>query len=107
MLLAQASVETASRVTPDKVNQLLLGLLALVAVVLVTVAIVYWVRRKYLKEQSVEIPPAGFGLGELKDLHAQGLLSDEEFAAAKAKIVVTAHAAYLAPKAKKGDKDKK
>ena len=55
--------------------------------------------RKKVKEPD-EIPPAGFTLSDLRQLHKSGQMSDEEFERARAKLLaVTKHAAAQPPAA--------
>ena len=100
-LLEVASFEVASQ--PDaqeKITRLMIGGGGIIAAVLILLAVVSAVRKKYFSEEDEIEAPGGFGVSELRELHAQGLLTDEEFNAAKAKIVATSHAAFMAPRKK-------
>lgn len=86
---------------PEKINHLLIwGGAAFLAVTAMLITISVIRKTFFPKEREVDAAPAGFGLSQLKNLHAQGLLTDEEFDTAKAKIVATSHAAFMAPKGK-------
>ncbi len=85
----------------EKMTRLMTGGGCIIATIIILLIVVAVVRKKYFFRQEEETnAPAGFGLSELKELHAQGLLTDEEFNAAKSKIVATSHAAFMAPKKK-------
>lgn len=51
-----------------------------------------WVLRKKVKEpqELMDIPPAGFTLTDLRDLHKSGKITEEEFARAKEKLLAEA-----------------
>ena len=57
----------------------------LVAVAIVTSLIILIIRRAYLREDAPE--PEGFTLSDLRRMHKDGKLSDEEFDAAKGLVV--------------------
>ncbi|MDQ3440282.1 MAG: SHOCT domain-containing protein [Planctomycetota bacterium] len=54
-------------------------------------AIISWLR-KWMKEDDIPSGGAGFGLGELRRMHARGELSDEEFERARGKMTASAKA---------------
>lgn len=65
--------------------------LVIVVAIVVGFVAVTWVRRWAATPD--QLPTAGFTLGDLRDLHKSGQMSDEEFEKAKAKIVDAARAA--------------
>jgi Na+/melibiose symporter-like transporter len=64
-------------------------------VVIVFVAIgfmaIAWLR-KWMKEEDIPSGATGFGLGELRQMHARGELTDEEYERARAKMTASAKA---------------
>ena len=55
---------------------------------------VIWLRRRYWgSEEDEGVPSVGFTLGDLRQLHKSGRLSEEEFQRAKEKIVAAARRA--------------
>lgn len=76
-----------------------LGLLVVIAVVLSIIAIV--IRRRFA--DSAPPPPLGFTLADLRQLHAQGQLSDEELAHAEAKSLARSKSLYLGDDAENVD----
>lgn len=56
--------------------------------------IALWLRRRLI-DQRDEQPPMGFTLKDLRQLHAQGQLSDEELAAAEEKALARSRSHYL------------
>ena len=80
-----------------------------IGVVFLLVFAIAVIRKKYFPEEKpgIDSTPAGFGVSQLKDLYDQGLLTDDEFNAAKAKIVAESHAAFMGPKKGKLEKSKK
>ncbi len=99
-------LESMQPIDPENSRRLLilggLGILAAIAL-LIVIAVV---RKKYFpKEEQLDHAPAGFGVGDLKDLYDQGLISDDEYNAARAKIVAASHKAFMtAGKKEKADK---
>jgi len=75
--------------TTDKSNRLLADILpwliVLVGVVLVGGIAIYFIRRHLYAEQSPS--DVGFSLQQLRELHASGELTDEEFERAKAMMI--------------------
>lgn len=63
------------------VSGVLLWAIVLILTVVVLVAFITWLRRRLLTSQRPDDPP--FTLHELRTLHAQGRLSDEEFQKAR------------------------
>jgi hypothetical protein len=66
-----------------------LGMLTAAAVAIVVVALL--VRRRFMAANAAEDTP-GFLLSDLRKMHAEGRLTDEEFAAAKAGLVARSRA---------------
>jgi hypothetical protein len=66
-----------------------------VAMLLLLVVGLFWATRlkRKFKNEDVPAPPLGFTLSDLRDMHRAGQLTDDEFAKAKAKIVVAAQKA--------------
>ena len=66
---------------------------SLVVIVLVVAgfAAISWLR-KWMKEDDVAEGGVGFGLGELRRMHARGELTDEEFERARGKMTASAKA---------------
>ena len=64
---------------------------SLVVIVLVVAgfAAISWLR-KWMKEDDVSEGGAGFGIGELRRMHARGELTDEEFERARGKMTASA-----------------
>src|SRR5687768_4337204 len=52
---------------------------------------VAWLR-KWMKEDDIPSGGAGFGLGELRQMHARGELTDEEYERARGKMTASAKA---------------
>jgi hypothetical protein len=80
-LMAQASADKSSRLLAD----ILPWLIAIVAFIIVGGVVIYLIRR-WLRsgEESESI---GFTLQDLRDLHARGELSYEEFAHARQQMI--------------------
>ncbi len=70
---------------------------ALVVLVLVLAGFmaIAWLRR-WMKEDDVPTGGIGFGLGELRQMHARGELSDEEYERARGKMTASAKAVTAA-----------
>ncbi|MGB7158537.1 MAG: SHOCT domain-containing protein [Tepidisphaeraceae bacterium] len=66
---------------------------SLVVIVLVVGGFVAisWLR-KWMKEDDIPSGGTGFGLGELRQMHARGELSDEEYERARGKMTAAAKA---------------
>lgn len=69
-----------------------LGVIVVLAFVLGFLAL--WLRKKLI-EQRDDQPLMGFTLKDLRELHAQGQLSDEELAAAEEKALARSRSHYL------------
>ena len=67
-----------------------LGILVVVALLIVVVGLI--ARRLFFGE-SEEAGHVGFSLSDLRQMHAQGQLTDDEFAAAKARMIAQSRAA--------------
>jgi hypothetical protein len=64
------------------------AILWLIAAVIVLFVVTVWVRRHFLKgDDPAASSPAGFTLGDLRQLHKNGQMTDEEFERAKAQVV--------------------
>jgi len=48
---------------------------------------VVWLRKRYWGGEADDVPHVGFTLGDLRQLHKSGRISDQEFERAKEKIV--------------------
>lgn len=57
-----------------------------------------WLRKRYWGPDDVGVPGIGFTIGDLRQMHRSGQLSDQEFQRAKEKIVAAHQAAAAAPK---------
>ena len=79
-ILAQASSDKSSRL----LGEIMPWLILLVGVVLAGAVLIYFIRRS-LKEGAK--PSEGFTLQDLRDMHAAGELTDEEFERAKAMMI--------------------
>ena len=73
-------------------GSILIWLLVLVAVVIVGFVLVSWVRRK-LTTPDEPAGGIGFSLGDLREMHRKGQISDEEFERAKTKMTAAMKAA--------------
>ncbi len=89
-------LEITKPIDPESSKSLLLlGSLGILAAI-VLIVIVAAVRKKFFpKEEKRDHAPAGFGVGDLKDLYDQGLISDDEYNIAKGKIVKASHKAFM------------
>ena len=64
------------------------AILWLIAALIVLFVVTVWVRRYFLKgDDPAASSPAGFTLGDLRQLHKNGQMTDEEFERAKAQVV--------------------
>jgi len=70
-----------------------LSCMFLLAVVVAAAYGVIWLRKRMWGTEEGEPPGAGFTLGDLRELHKSGKISDEEFNRAKEKIVMAAQRA--------------
>jgi hypothetical protein len=64
----------------------------LLIVVLAAAYAVIWLRRRLWSQEDADLPSTGFSLGDLKQLHRQGKITDQEFQTAREKVVAAAHA---------------
>jgi hypothetical protein len=65
----------------------------LLIVVLAAAYAVMWLRKRIWSHDDFETPVTGFTLGDLKQLHRQGKITDQEFQTAREKVVAAAQAA--------------
>lgn len=79
-------------------SQVYLWLGVIVALAFVLGFVCLWLRRRLL-EQHDDQPPMGFTLKDLRAMHAQGHLSDEELAAAEKKALSRSRSHYLGDQA--------
>ena len=70
-----------------------LSCMLLLIVVIAAAYGVIWFRKRMWGADEGEMPNMGFTLGDLRQLHKSGKISDEEFQKAKDKIVVAAQRA--------------
>jgi hypothetical protein len=68
-------------------EQILLGALALVAVVVVGLVVVSRVRKRLTAADDQPGAGGGFMLSDLRRMHKEGQISDEEFERAKARVI--------------------
>lgn len=80
--------------TKQFASQVYLWLGVIVALVFVLGLIAMWLRRRLMDPQDDQ-PPMGFTLKDLRAMHAQGHLSDEELAAAEEKALAKSRSHYL------------
>ncbi len=73
-------------VSPGGLFQHVLPWLAVLALLVVAGGVAVWFVRRWLGRSGAS-GPAGFSLQELRQLHAQGRLTDDEFERAKASII--------------------
>ncbi len=85
LLVAQAAGQSSAAI---------LRWLAVILVLCVAIiAFALWLRRRLQAEDEDPLPDTpGFTLADLRDMHAQGKLTDEEFATAKAGIIARSRA---------------
>lgn len=76
---------------PSSMHRVFLISLLLLGLVLAAYVLISLVRRKLLDEQPEA--PAGFTLPDLRQLHKEGKISDEEFERAKSRIISATQAA--------------
>jgi len=80
-LLGQTSADKSSRLFAD----ILPWLIAIVAFIIVGGVVIYLTRRWLRSDEGTD--PIGFTLQDLRELHARGELSDEEFAHAREQMI--------------------
>ena len=66
-------------------------LLVLIVLVVAGFVAISWVR-KWMKEDDIPSGGTGFGLGELRQMHARGDITTEEYERARAKMTASAKA---------------
>jgi hypothetical protein len=64
----------------------------LLIVVFAAAYAVIWLRRRLWSQEDADLPSMGFSLGDLKQLHRQGKITDQEFQTARDKVVAAAQA---------------
>jgi hypothetical protein len=74
-------------------GDIILVCVLLLIVVLAAAYGVMWLRKRLWSDEDVELPAAGFTLGDLKQLHKSGKITDEEFQVARNKVLAAAKAA--------------
>ncbi len=67
--------------------------ICLLGVVLAGAYAVIWLRKRLRNIDDSDVPGAGFTLGDLRQLHRDGKLSDSEFEHARARVVAAAQRA--------------
>lgn len=75
-------------------SQTYFWLAVIVALSFVLGMVALWLRKRLI-EQTDDQPPMGFTLKDLRQMHAQGQLSDEELAAAEEKALARSRSHYL------------
>ena len=78
-------------------TKILIGVAAMILLIIVGSIIALWVRRSYHDAALDSAPHETLSLHDLRRLHAQGGISDEEFEALKAAILQTHTASEQAP----------
>jgi hypothetical protein len=73
----------------------------LLIVVLAGAYFVIWLRRRMWSSDDFDVPTTGFTLGDLRQLHRDGMITDAEFQHARDKVVAAAQKA--AQKDSRGD----
>ena len=87
-----------------QVGGVLFWSLVIVALVVTGFVVVSWVKR--WASDAEEVPAGGFTLGELRRLHQEGQMSDEEYEKAKGMIVEAAKA-MAAKRAERDNEERK
>lgn len=72
----------------------------LLIVVIAAAYAVIWLRKHLWGPQDADLPATGFTLGDLKQLHRAGKLTDQEFQIAHDKVLAAAQAAAKRESAK-------
>jgi hypothetical protein len=86
------TVAQSARVQANSV-QILFWLAVIVAAAMVLIVVGVLLRKWFLREPEDAGPRLGFGLSDLRQMHAAGELSDEEFARAKAALIARSRGA--------------
>jgi uncharacterized membrane protein len=89
----------------DDSSSPLLWAMVLIVIVLVLFGAVAWARKRLSAKEDFH--GEGFSLSDLRRMHAEGKLSDEEFDRAKGKMVETLHAAQAQQEAAKAEAAKR
>jgi hypothetical protein len=81
-----------------EISDIVFGSIMLLAIVVAGAYFAMWLRRRIWgsDDDGIPVPPSGFTLGDLRQLHKNGQLSDAEFERAKEKVVESAKRAMLA-----------
>ena len=75
-------------------STILIALLGVIATVVIGLIVISQVKKQLASDEDEEKgQPGGFTLSDLRDLHKDGQMSDEEFARAKGKIIESARRA--------------
>jgi len=82
----QTLAQQWSELTPEHQHELFVYGGILMGVVLVGFGAIAILKSR-VKKQADEPPPAGFSLADLRQMHERGDLTEEEFQAAKAKLI--------------------
>lgn len=89
----------------DAVPSVYVWSLALIVVVLLLFGAVAWARKRLSPDEDFK--GEGFTLGDLRQMHKEGKLTDEEFERAKAKMVQAMHAAQARQEAARAEAAKR
>lgn len=97
-------IASASIVAANNPGVVIVWSLSLLGLLVAGYVVIVHVRRRYLQPGD-HLPYAGFTLADLRELHRQGKITDEEFAAAKAKVVEAAQLAQAEHAKRQSDAD--
>ncbi|MGD0540971.1 MAG: hypothetical protein ABSB33_05595 [Tepidisphaeraceae bacterium] len=84
----------------DSASGLVFVCVFLLIMVIVATYAVMWLRKRLWGPEDADLPATGFTLGDLKQLHREGKLTDQEFQLARDKVVAAAQAAAKRESAK-------
>jgi len=84
-VIAQAAAPPSAAPSADVFRQIAPWAIVLIAIVLIGGVVLYFIRRSIKSNPSSGA--GGFTLQDLRDLHARGEISDEEFQRAKAQMI--------------------
>ena len=73
--------------TPAASGRILTLVVLITVAAIVLIALAFWLRRWLTGDEEEGVDTSGYTLEELKRMHAEGQLSDEEFAQAKAALI--------------------